>query len=171
MNRLMTDFIFSHLLQVDITELPEGETALSGVVTSEELGFQDDDLLLLSLVGVDIRLQKLGPKILADGEVRVEAEMTCGRCLERYRLPLAGRMVIQYVPADEAREMEGDGEGEVELVVPYQGKIVDLADDVRQTVVLSAPMKRLCRPDCRGLCPTCGANLNTGGVHSHGTTE
>jgi uncharacterized protein len=40
--------------------------------------------------------------------------------------------------------------------------VIDMADDVRQTVLLAVPLKNVCREDCRGLCPQCGRNLNDG---------
>jgi uncharacterized protein len=45
-------------------------------------------------------------------------------------------------------------------VVPEGLTFIDISDDVRQTAVLTIPLKVLCRDDCRGLCPKCGMNLN-----------
>ena len=149
----------NHPLQVDITEVPEGVSFLGGEIRVEDLDFTDEEVELKSPVRAEIRLQRLGLRLLADGWVSVTAEMTCGRCTERFRAPLQGTMLIQYAPASTVKKDEEE-EGEVELVVPYQGKIVDLSDDVRQTVVLSVPVKRICRAECRGLCPACGVNWN-----------
>ena len=38
--------------------------------------------------------------------------------------------------------------------------VIDLGEDVRQTLILAVPLKLLCRPECKGLCPQCGTNLN-----------
>jgi uncharacterized protein len=43
-----------------------------------------------------------------------------------------------------------------------------LDDEVRQSILLAIPLKALCREDCRGLCPECGADLNEDEGHSHG---
>ena len=65
-------------------------------------------------------------------------------------------------------EQPEEQEDEVELsdrevvVGYYDGERLDLGDVVREQLFLSLPLKRLCREDCRGLCPTCGKNLNTG---------
>jgi len=56
--------------------------------------------------------------------------------------------------------VEGDGD-EVQ-VLSNDSTHVDLAEDVRQFVVLGLPQKMLCREDCAGLCPSCGLNLNLG---------
>ena len=47
------------------------------------------------------------------------------------------------------------------MIAPGQ-TVIDMADDVRQTVLLSVPLKNVCRDECRGLCPLCGRNLNEG---------
>ncbi|MBU1147145.1 MAG: DUF177 domain-containing protein, partial [Candidatus Omnitrophica bacterium] len=42
------------------------------------------------------------------------------------------------------------------------GDILEIDDDIRQEIILDSPMKVVCRPDCKGLCPNCGQNLNVG---------
>ncbi|MBP1654290.1 MAG: hypothetical protein H6Q28_846, partial [Bacteroidetes bacterium] len=62
----------------------------------------------------------------------------------------------------EAAETERFDPAEVQVLSPAMA-VIDLAEDVRQTLMLSVPLKLLCAEDCRGLCPTCGANRNTAG--------
>ncbi|MBI4889771.1 MAG: DUF177 domain-containing protein, partial [Acidobacteria bacterium] len=50
-------------------------------------------------------------------------------------------------------------EGEIDISF-YEGDSVGLRDALREHVLLSVPMQTTCRPDCKGLCPECGANLN-----------
>jgi uncharacterized protein len=68
----------------------------------------------------------------------------------------------------EAREVDVPGEGE-ELESPYvTGESVDVAGWARDAFALAAPVKVLCREDCRGLCPECAADLNEAGPgHRH----
>jgi uncharacterized protein len=61
-------------------------------------------------------------------------------------------------PQDEEEEVEL---GDHDVVVGYyEGDTVDLGEVVREQLFLTLPMKRLCREDCQGLCPTCGRNRN-----------
>jgi uncharacterized protein len=83
---------------------------------------------------------------------------SCMRCLEPAELTFTV----------EAREVSQPGEAE-ELASPYveQG-ILAIADWARDALVLALPGTLLCRPDCRGLCPVCGIDLNEAGAdHSH----
>ncbi|MBV8940204.1 MAG: DUF177 domain-containing protein [Solirubrobacterales bacterium] len=83
----------------------------------------------------------------------------CMRCLE----PAAPKISV------EAREVSAPG-GDAELRSPYlDGELLDLRTWARDALALSLPAKVLCREDCAGLCPECGADLNQAGPdHGHG---
>jgi uncharacterized protein len=81
----------------------------------------------------------------------------CMRCLDDAAL---------LVEVD-AREVDQPGGGE-ELSSPYvDGEVLDVAAWARDAFVLALPQQVLCRPDCAGLCPICGENLNTTGPDHH----
>ena len=88
----------------------------------------------------------------------VDLEGPCQRCLEPAAL---------HVEVD-AREVEQPGGGE-ELSSPYvDGSELNLRAWARDALVLALPTQIVCREDCAGLCPTCGANLNEAGPeHAH----
>jgi uncharacterized protein len=92
--------------------------------------------------------------------LRFEAAVTgpCMRCLE----------AAAPVVAVDAREVDQPGGGE-ELTSPYvRDEELDLARWARDAYALALPVQVLCRPDCAGLCPQCGANLNEAGPeHAH----
>lgn len=86
-----------------------------------------------------------------EGTVSGRLNLQCGRCLEYYEHVFA-------VPFREVYAQEGqNGESEV---IPYSGELLDITPEVLKTIILSLPMKTLCREDCLGLCPLCGGNLN-----------
>lgn len=97
------------------------------------------------------------------GEFRLRAKIAagatweCDRCVAAFRTPIEASYEMYYV-------FEGGPDldpAEVQ-VVPTSVNVIDIAEDVRQSVELSVPLKRVCREDCRGLCPYCGTNLNEG---------
>ena len=98
------------------------------------------------------------------GNVETELELTCSRCLEPYRLPAVGGIRpavsagVSAVSAETEHEMEED---DLETSY-YRDDQIDLNELLREQFYLALPMKPLCREDCRGLCPQCGTNLNTG---------
>lgn len=80
---------------------------------------------------------------LFDGRISTEAEFVCSRCLKGFRSP---------VTVEEFRHARR---------VPKDG-IIDLTEWIREDTILALPIKPICEESCRGLCPRCGTDLNTG---------
>jgi uncharacterized protein len=95
------------------------------------------------------------------GRAATTLELTCGRCLEPFRLPLDAAFDLRYVPH---AQNVGDGERSVEEddlgTAYYRDDVIDLGELLREQFYLALPMKPLCNEECRGLCPQCGTNLN-----------
>lgn len=103
-----------------------------------------------------------GRLLLVEGQFAGEVELPCSRCAEPYVTRVDAAISEQFsilgplaAPEDETIEME-----EPEAAA-YKDKQLDLTELLRQQMLISLPMRPLCREDCRGLCPHCGANLNT----------
>jgi uncharacterized protein len=122
-------------------------------------GFQIVSAVTLSF---DINRQETGRYRLA-GRVATEIEVTCSRCLEPYVLPVEADFDLRYVP-----QTENLGEGEQEVgeddltTAFYADDQIDLSQLIMEQVQLTLPMKPLCSSACKGLCPQCGTNLNSG---------
>ena len=93
-----------------------------------------------------------GRHIAVRGTVRTVGVYACSRCLTPVTVERNGILSETY----------GSEEDLPEGVEPYMGEYIDLTEAVRDTLILSEPMQVLCRPDCKGLCPQCGADLNQG---------
>ena len=100
-------------------------------------------------------------EIRLEGDLRVEVEGTCDRCLEGAKYSVADHFDLIYMPASEA---SGKGEDEVEAdaadIGYYQGAGVELNDVLREVILLALPMQLVCSESCRGICPVCGQNRN-----------
>ncbi len=98
------------------------------------------------------------------GHVRAGLRVQCGRCLEPSDLAVDQELDLFLLPQHaEPEEQEEEIElSDREIVVGYYaGDRLDLGELLREQLLLDLPMKRLCREDCRGLCPSCGVNRNT----------
>jgi uncharacterized protein len=102
-----------------------------------------------------------------DGEVRIQGNLTvrmkseCDRCLGEAIFPLETRLDLfyrpmSYIARDEEIEID---EGEAEIGF-YEGEGMVLEDILREQILLLLPMQRVCREDCKGICPVCGKNRN-----------
>ena len=87
------------------------------------------------------------------GDFKGSSTMECVRCLLEFQQPLHAQFSELYA-------FKSHSVSESELIVPDDGNI-DLAPLVREYMLLEVPIRPLCRPDCKGLCNICGADLNT----------
>jgi uncharacterized protein len=73
---------------------------------------------------------------------------------------LAGELNFT-IKAGEGESAMASDEGEADLIIIKDGEhLVDISEVMRQAVMLAIPLKPLCKEECRGLCPSCGVNLN-----------
>jgi uncharacterized protein len=109
------------------------------------------DLELINLVGL-VRVSRAAQGLLVQTAMRARIVAECGRCLIEFYQPLKINFTELYAFTREAVTESG-------LLVPENGKI-DLETLIREEMILAIPINPLCRKDCKGLCLTCGGNLN-----------
>jgi uncharacterized protein len=101
--------------------------------------------------------------ILVKCLLNTEVELTCSRCLSKFRQPLKIKFEEEFLPTIDI--LSGTplppSEESGAFTIDEQ-HILDLTEAVRQYSLLAIPMKALCKKDCAGLCQTCGKNLNEG---------
>lgn len=108
-----------------------------------------------------------GDNVFARGNLEAWVELACSRCLVNVRHPIQEELVVTYLPGGqvpdedgvESEEEDGD-DGEVEDTYGYEGEEIDVEPLLRERLLLAIPYAPLCKPDCKGLCSQCGANLN-----------
>jgi uncharacterized protein len=123
---------------------------------------QDADYRVATPVELSMDVYKMGGDVFrVTGQTRARLELDCSRCVESFAVPVEVSFDLRYVPHD-----HNSGEGEREIAdedlstAYYRDGVLDVIDLLREQFQLALPMKPLCAEDCRGLCPTCGANLN-----------
>jgi uncharacterized protein len=95
------------------------------------------------------------------GHLEAGLELQCARCLEPVQQNVVRDFELLYRPlgADAGRDEISVTDAEAEIGYYQNGGIL-LEDVLREQVLLALPLKVTCRPDCKGLCPQCGKNLN-----------
>ncbi len=140
-----------HPILFDVTYLP-GEIAFVPEIRQHgPLRAEGQAELLRNTLG-EIRVR---------GHLAVEMEADCNRCLEPALVPVSEDFDLFYRPVEKTGP-HGEihlADGEIDLAF-YEGEGLALIDALREQIMLSLPMQIFCRPDCQGLCPTCGANRN-----------
>ncbi len=121
----------------------------------------EESYAVVAPVVLTCEIDKDGERFRFVGRIRTTLELSCGRCLEPFRLPVDSTFDLRYLP-----HSQNVGEGEVAIeeddlaTAYYQDDEIDLGQLMREQFYLSLPMKPLCSDACQGLCPVCGANLN-----------
>lgn len=110
-----------------------------------------------------VRLMHTNAGVLVQGRFATHTSIACARCLKPVAVPLD--VMVEEVFAPTIDILTGKGitpEEEDRALWIDEQHILDLTEVTRQGVLLAVPMSVTCREDCRGLCPTCGQNLNEG---------
>jgi uncharacterized protein len=151
--------VFLSVRELEVNEVRFEETLASG-----RLNFELEDVKQagpLAALG-KVELVSGAEEILVVGRLTVEMTGACDRCLEPLSLPVDCVFDLAYIPAGDAG---GKPEAEIKtndtVIGYYHGNGLELNDVLREQVLLSIPMQKLCREDCLGICPHCGQNRNT----------
>lgn len=145
----------------DLKARPGGEIEFKGQEKWSRLATAAGSVPVIAPVRVTGKVTNTGKTLLVEGQVGTTLELTCDRCLEKYRYPLVAALEEEYGSTKTPGE-EGTGIGEETGVRPLVGDFIDLKPAMEEALLLAIPMKWLCRENCRGLCPRCGRNLNEG---------
>ncbi|GMK43337.1 YceD family protein [Paenibacillus glycanilyticus] len=97
--------------------------------------------------------------ITVEGELSIDWELACSRCLDPVKLHTVIPVSDQFKPASEQDEEEKE-EDEDNDVIAVAGDRLDLKPYVEEVLQLFMPFAPLCSNDCKGLCQNCGQNLN-----------
>lgn len=151
--------MFLSLKEMELRKLRFEETFPPGEILFSGGEFRQASPLRVS--GSAELLPNTEGEIRIRGRLSVSMEAECDRCLEAARLPIDLDFDLFYEPATavpEREEVEVEA-GEIEIGF-YEGDGLELEDVLREQVLLALPMQKICRDDCRGICPVCGQNRN-----------
>ncbi len=168
-------------MQLDLNRIREAESPFAKTFEPETLAAADDPFRMTGPVALVMTIRKDDDLYHLVGQIRGALELACSRCLESFTFALDPSFDLRYLPqhlnlggddaAPEDRTAQGDDEdggapdgGEVggdDLNTAfYRDDRIDLVQLIREQIFLAMPMKPLHSDLCKGLCPSCGANLN-----------
>jgi uncharacterized protein len=157
---------------LDLTRYRQPLARFARTFQPPEVGDEGEAYRVVSPVELAFDIHKDREKFRLAGTVHAQLELGCSRCLEPFPLKVDVPFDLRYLPAS---AMSSDPEREVpdaDLDLSYyRDDHIDLNELLREQFYLALPMKPLCREDCRGLCPQCGANLNTAACACESTWE
>jgi uncharacterized protein len=145
------------MLQVDLRELVRGPVSTTAELGPDDPLFAGLDVKLGEPVRITGRLQATGEdRFYWSGTLQTSIRTECRRCLKELALPVAAEVGALFSQEPDA------GDDPDAYPLPGHAVVVDVTPAVREELLLAVPRFVLCRPDCRGLCPRCGQDLNAG---------
>ena len=143
---------------VNIAELSAGEgTAIPFAfeTSAEEIDAVFDDVFFEGGIVVKGRVVNTGACYRAEGTIECRQRFNCDRCLEPWVEDRRTEFSEEFRPV-------GDGMAADDDANVFDGDAMDITGLVRDTLLAAQPLSNICKPECKGLCPVCGANLNHG---------
>ena len=136
-------------------------------VAVDDLKIADDIELTAPITG-QLRLSRTGRSILVRADLKTAMAGTCGRCLTAVVTAVEVQLEEEALPSiDIDTGLPLDTSAEPDALRLTDHHELDLETPIREAISLAEPIAVLCRPDCRGLCPDCGVDLNDNPTHSH----
>jgi uncharacterized protein len=131
-------------LKIEINRIsPEGEV-LAQEFTPQELDLETELIRFGSKVSARAEISRISNAVCVHLSVSAAMKTSCSRCLEDFEIDFKKDTDLNF-PVDKTQTL------------------IDLDPEIREEIMLDYPVKPLCAPDCLGLCPKCGKNLNLGG--------
>ena len=142
-------------------------SSFEGEFEPKTLAVGPDDYSFSAPLPWQVEVTNTGAALLVSGSVRGQGVCACSRCLEdvthSFEGTVEGYFLIASAQGDVQSESEDfDDYDEDDFEVLPEDHILDLAPLLEAALIVDAPAMPLCREDCAGLCPQCGANLNEG---------
>ena len=144
---------------INVGGIKQGRTVTRSTDRPEAFDcFEKGELEFLKPIESCVEMTKMGFDVYLDCTFSTCVLVECCRCLEKSPFDIKVRYRMLFVPAGEDTEGRTAEDG----VYLYRESTIDLADYICEAVRGELPRKPLCRPDCKGLCPHCGKNMNEG---------
>ncbi|HEC70078.1 MAG TPA: DUF177 domain-containing protein [Candidatus Omnitrophica bacterium] len=128
-------------MKIEVAQLEEAPKIVEESLEASSWDLDSFDIKFLGEINLHCEFQKLGEEIVVKTKVFAHQEVRCSRCLDVFSRDIKKEFLLSYSKKT-------------------LGKFLVVDGDIREEVLLSWPMKPLCKEDCKGLCPGCGRNLN-----------
>ena len=150
-------------MRIELENLEGGKGDFAHVYQPEELNPVDERIKLIEPATVKGRVRLAGNEVFVNGHVQTRAQVECDRCLQPVELPVDAEFELEYITGSQYESSGAAELTEAEMSVSvFDGQAIDVDEVVKEQVLLAVPTRMLCREDCKGICPECGIDRNTG---------
>jgi len=150
---ILTQFFHVLPMIIKYTNFSNGVHNINFTEPAKNLGLQE---LFFGNIEIYCKMDKSAHQIVLDCDLVFQSKLICDRCTKKFESELKNHFQISYIFTHEPDKTD---DYNVKYLSPDEDKI-NIRDDVYEYADLSIPMKKLCKDNCKGLCPHCGINLN-----------
>lgn len=129
-------------MKIYLDQIPDSGLQLNEFCAPARLGVNSEEIKFTEPIRLSAQITKGINNVAVRLTLNATMHLNCSRCLEEFTAPLSQKIEFNF-PIKNQKEL-------------------DLSDNLREEIILNYPLKPLCRPDCLGLCLSCGQNLNQG---------
>jgi uncharacterized protein len=148
-------FLFDSPVKIHLPAYPPGVHRIEESLDPKDLDLQPE--IFTSAIRAQLVLDRHDPYLQFEFGLGTTVRLVCDRCAAPYDSELEVKMPMLYVIGRAAADSPDDPEI---VYLPAGTTDVDLTHDLRDFLLLAVPSRCLCSEDCKGLCPSCGADLN-----------
>lgn len=147
-------------LEINIHSLAEGNNEIKLHVQPKEVDIENS--ITANDIECTIELNKNKSEVLLEGKISCTLELKCSRCFKPFSLKKNESLSAYFVKKESRKKTETERLSTKDILTEYyENDTINLAPILHDIIALSIPMKPLCSSVCKGLCPSCGANLNS----------
>jgi uncharacterized protein len=150
-------------VRIELENLEGRKGDFAHVYQPDELNPVDERVRLTAPAAVTGKVRLSGNEVFVSGHVDTRAQIECDRCLQPVEAPVSADFTLDYITGSEYESSEVAELTEAEMsVAVFDGEGLDVDEIVKEQILLAVPTRMLCREDCKGICPECGIDRNTG---------
>jgi uncharacterized protein len=150
-------------VRIELENLEGRKGDFAHVYQPDELNPVDERVRLTAPAAVTGKVRLSGNEVFVSGHVDTRAQIECDRCLQPVEAPVSADFTLDYITGSEYESSEVAELTEAEMsVAVFDGEGLDIDEIVKEQILLAVPTRMLCREDCKGICPECGIDRNTG---------
>lgn len=120
-------------------------------ISENELVYGDEEVEFSKPIYFKGILSMVGDILHLEGQLSTELNLRCSRCLEMFKYPVELEVEEKFSSHPE------DNDDDILLL---EGESISLTEIIENNILIALPIKKLCRVECKGLCQSCGTNLN-----------
>ena len=143
------------MIKVNVAEIKRhltGKKLLQFDVEPSELDIAETELPVEGAIHISGEISNVGDVLLLKARVSAAVNRVCSRCLKDFTAESSADVLEKFYPSG-SQGVENDA-------YVYEADIVDITEPLRESLLLAEPLRALCKEDCLGICPVCGADRN-----------